>query len=232
VVKALRPVTPHCVSTQLQRWLLTSSASHGVAIDAATRDHIFLLVKLCLTAAAAEAECSLERHALNGQTGEVRVDPRALTFECPRLADGVSWLAAQLEVLYGKGSAGFLAVAVVKEAILRLGSCLAAGVGGSSGEDGGSGARDAGAGRILLSQVAAAIAALHERLSLEKKIRALRAPRPSKHQLYAFFKLCVLYSIQHCLLHDTGKDQIHMLMQMLQIMLFTVKQTMMLNQCF
>lgn len=144
---------------------------------------MFLLVKLCLTAAAAEAECSLERHALNGQTGEVRVDPRALTFECPRLADGVSWLAAQLEVLYGKGSAGFLAVAVVKEAILRLGSCLAAGVGGSSGEDGGSGARDAGAGRILLSQVAAAIAALHERLSLEKKIRALRAPRPSKHQL-------------------------------------------------
>jgi U11/U12 small nuclear ribonucleoprotein SNRNP48 len=233
VVKALRPVTPHCVSTQLQRWLLTSSASHGVAIDAATRDHIFLLVKLCLTAAAAEAECSLERHALNGQSGEVRVDPRALTFECPRLADGVSWLAAQLEVLYGEGGGGLLAVAVVKEAILRLGSCLAAGVGdGAGGTSGGSGVRDTGAERIFLSQVAAAIAALHERLSLEKKIRALRAPRPSKHQLYAFFKLCVLYSIQHCLLHDTGKDQIHMLMQMLKIMLFTVKQTMMLNQCF
>jgi U11/U12 small nuclear ribonucleoprotein SNRNP48 len=198
---------------------------------------MFLLAKLCLTAAAAEAECSLERHALNWQSGEVRVDPRAPTFECPRLADGISWLAAQLEVLYGKGSAGLLAVAVVKEAILRLGSCLAAGVGdavdGTTGEEGGSGVRDAGAdGRVLLSQVAAAVAALHERLSLEKKIRALQAPRPSKHQLYAFFKLCVLYSIQHCLLHDTGKDQIHMLMQMLKIMLFTVKQTMMLNQCF
>jgi U11/U12 small nuclear ribonucleoprotein SNRNP48 len=236
VVKALRPGAPHCVSTQLQRWLLATSPSHGVTIDAATRDHIYVLVKLCLTAAAAEAECSLEQHALNGQSGEVRVDPRALTFECPRLADGVSWLAAQLEVLYGKGSGGLLAVAVVKEAILRLGSCLAAGVGdgagGSSGE-GGSGVWGTGAdGSIFLSQVAAAIAALHERLSLEKKIRALRAPRPSKHQLYAFFKLCVLYSIQHCLLHDTGKDQIHMLMQMLQIMLFTVKQTMMLNQCF
>jgi hypothetical protein len=80
---------------------------------------------------------------------------------------------------------------------------LAAGVGdavdGTTGEEGGSGVRDAGAdGRVLLSQVAAAVAALHERLSLEKKIRALQAPRPSKHQLYAFFKLCVLlYSIQH-----------------------------------
>jgi U11/U12 small nuclear ribonucleoprotein SNRNP48 len=152
---------------------------------------MFLLVRLCLNAAAAEAECSLER-ALKGQSGELRADPGAVArFECPRLADGVSWLAAQLEVLYGKGSGRFLAVAVVKEAILRLGSCLAVGVGGCFGEEG-TELRDAGADRIFVSQVAAAIAALHERLSLEEKIRALQAPRPSKHQLYAFFKLSVL----------------------------------------
>uniref|UniRef100_A0ACD5U9B7 Uncharacterized protein n=5 Tax=Avena sativa TaxID=4498 RepID=A0ACD5U9B7_AVESA len=142
---------------------------------------MFVLVRLCLNAAAAEAECSLE-HALKGQSREFRVDPRAVRFECPRLADGVSWLAAQLEVLYGNGNGRFLALAAVKEAILRLGSCLAVGVGGSSGEEG-SELRYTGAGRIFVSQVAAAIAALHGRLSLEEKIRALQAPRPSKHQL-------------------------------------------------
>ena len=158
-------------------------------IDAVTRNHMFVLARLCLNAAATEAECSLG-HALKGQRGEFLVDPGAARFDCPRLADGVSWLAAQLDVLYGKGNGRFLAIAVAKEAILRLGSCLAVGVGGSSGEEG-SELRNTRADNIFVSQVAAAIVALHERLSLEEKIRALQAPRPSKHQLYAFLKLSV-----------------------------------------
>ncbi|CAM0905059.1 unnamed protein product [Alopecurus aequalis] len=180
VVKALRLGVMQW-EADLRRWLLASSPRYGVVIDAVTRNHMFVLVRLCLNAMAAEAECSLE-HALKGQRGEFLVDPEAARFDCPRLADVVSWLAAQLEVLYGTGNGRFLAIAVIKEAILRLGSCLAVGVGGSSGEEG-SELRDTTADRIFVSQVAAAIAALHERLSLEEKIRALQAPRPSEHQL-------------------------------------------------
>jgi U11/U12 small nuclear ribonucleoprotein SNRNP48 len=222
VVSALRLCAPQW-EAQLQAWLLASSPRYGVTIDVATRNHIFLLARLCLNAAAAEAERSLER-ALKGQSGELGVDPGAVTvrFDCPRLADGVSWLAAQLEVLYGTGSGRFLAVAVVKEAILRLGSCLAVGVGGSSGEEG-TELRDAGTDSIFVSQVAAAIAALHERFSLEEKIRALQAPRPSKHQLYAFFKLSAILN-PALLLARYRKDPLNMLTQIINIMCCSVKK--------
>jgi U11/U12 small nuclear ribonucleoprotein SNRNP48 len=88
--------------------------------------------------------------------------------------------------------------------------CLAVGVGdgavgGGEGEVGASGgageigsnAGDVVAGRVFLSQVAAAIMALYERFSLEKT-KALQAQRPSKHQLYAFLKSRVLL-IRHCI---------------------------------
>ncbi|KAM3386503.1 hypothetical protein ACQJBY_009838 [Aegilops geniculata] len=170
---------------ELRRWLLASSPKYGIVIDAASRDHVFVLVRLCLKAAAAEAGCSLERLP-KGEGEEFRLDPRAVRFECPRLVDGVSWLASQLEVLYGKGNGWFFAITAVKEAILRLGSCLAVGVGdgvaGGASEKGCE-LRDTGTCPIFVSQVAAAIAALHDRLSLDKKIRALQAPRPSKYQL-------------------------------------------------
>uniref|UniRef100_M8CBA3 CHHC U11-48K-type domain-containing protein n=1 Tax=Aegilops tauschii TaxID=37682 RepID=M8CBA3_AEGTA len=170
---------------ELRRWLLASSPKYGIVIDAASRDHVFVLVRLCMKAAAAEAGCSLERLP-KGEGEEFRLDPRPVRFECPRLVDGVSWLASQLEVLYGKGNGWFFAITAVKEAILRLGSCLAVGVGdgvaGGASEKGCE-LRDTGTCPIFVSQVAAAIAALHDRLSLDKKIRALQAPRPSKYQL-------------------------------------------------
>ncbi|TVU13782.1 hypothetical protein EJB05_37208 [Eragrostis curvula] len=68
-------------------------------------------------------------------------DLRALRFECPRLAEGVSWLGAQLGVLYGEGNGRFFAVAAVKEAVLRMGYHLTVGVG-----DGFVGGRDGQAG--------------------------------------------------------------------------------------
>uniref|UniRef100_A0A0A9F6B5 Uncharacterized protein n=1 Tax=Arundo donax TaxID=35708 RepID=A0A0A9F6B5_ARUDO len=90
----------------------------------------------------------------------------------------------------------FFAVAVVKEAVMRMGHCLAVGVGdcaagGEEGEAGacggagekGSDAGDVVAGHVFLSQVAAAVAALYERFSTEEKTKALRAQRPSKYQL-------------------------------------------------
>ncbi|EEC77060.1 hypothetical protein OsI_15447 [Oryza sativa Indica Group] len=168
----------------MRRWVLAASPRYGVVIDAATRDHVWVLLRLCLKAAASEARCSLEdaRGAEGGGSGFV--DPRAIRFECPRLVDAVSWLGTQLRILYGESSGRSFATAAVREAILRAGSCLAVGVdgGGSSGVEG-SDFGNVGTSSVSVAQVAAAIAALHERFSLEEKIKALRAPRPAKFQL-------------------------------------------------
>uniref|UniRef100_A0A0D9ZJA4 Uncharacterized protein n=1 Tax=Oryza glumipatula TaxID=40148 RepID=A0A0D9ZJA4_9ORYZ len=168
----------------MRRWVLAASPRYGVVIDAATRDHVWVLLRLCLKAAASEARCSLEdaRGAEGGGSGFV--DPRAIRFECPRLVDAVSWLGTQLRILYGESSGRSFAIAAVREAILRAGSCLAVGVdgGGSSGVEG-SDFGNVGTSSVSVAQVAAAIVALHERFSLEEKIKALRAPRPAKFQL-------------------------------------------------
>ncbi|BAF14439.2 Os04g0349300 [Oryza sativa Japonica Group] len=168
----------------MRRWVLAASQRYGVVIDAATRDHVWVLLRLCLKAAASEARCSLEdaRGAEGGGSGFV--DPRAIRFECPRLVDAVSWLGTQLRILYGESSGRSFAIAAVREAILRAGSCLAVGVdgGGGSGVEG-SDFGNVGTPSVSVAQVAAAIAALHERFSLEEKIKALRAPRPAKFQL-------------------------------------------------
>jgi len=156
---------------------------------------------------AAEAGCSLEAMHSRDDNESVGFDPWARRFECPRLVEGVSWLGAQLGVLYGESNGRLFALAAVKEAVLQMAYCLAVGVGngaagGGEGEVGagekGSNAGDVVAGHVFLSQVAAAIMALHERFSLEKG-KALQAQRPSKYQLYAFLKSCVL-NFRHCIL--------------------------------
>lgn len=183
VAAALRSGLPRW-EAEMRRWVLAASPRYGVVIDAATRDHVWVLLRLCLKAAASEARCSLEdaRGAEGGGSGFV--DPRAIRFECPRLVDAVSWLGTQLRILYGESSGRSFATAAVREAILRAGSCLAVGVdgGGSSGVEG-SDFGNVGTSSVSVAQVAAAIAALHERFSLEEKIKALRAPRPAKFQL-------------------------------------------------
>uniref|UniRef100_A0A0D9W3P4 Uncharacterized protein n=1 Tax=Leersia perrieri TaxID=77586 RepID=A0A0D9W3P4_9ORYZ len=194
----------------MRRWVVASSPRYGggVVIDAATGDHVLVLVRLCLNAAAAEACRSLETERVrsgeeDGGSG-FGDDPRELRFECPRLVEGVVWLGAQLRILYGEGSGRLFAIAAVREAILRAGSRLVVGVGGSGegGEAGASGGEsvqgsdfgNVGTSSVYVSQVAAAVAALHERFSLEEKIKALRAPRRSKYQLYTFSILTVQFN--------------------------------------
>ncbi|KAL6851428.1 hypothetical protein ACP4OV_020361 [Aristida adscensionis] len=192
---ASRSRAPRRWEAGLRRWLLARSPRFGVVIDAAVRDHVWVLVRLCLKAAAAEAEakCSMERaHEGEGNRG-FGVDPSAVMFECPRLVEGVSWLGAQLGVLYGEGNGRLFAAAAVREAVLRMALCLAVGVGDGTG---GIGAEDAGgvgktgndagdvvADPVFLNQVAAAIAALYETSSMEAKIKAMQAQRPPTYQL-------------------------------------------------
>jgi U11/U12 small nuclear ribonucleoprotein SNRNP48 len=211
---------------EMRRWVLAASQRYGVVIDAATRDHVWVLLRLCLKAAASEARCSLEdaRGAEGGGSGFV--DPRAIRFECPRLVDAVSWLGTQLRILYGESSGRSFAIAAVREAILRAGSCLAVGVdgGGGSGVEG-SDFGNVGTPSVSVAQVAAAIAALHERFSLEEKIKALRAPRPAKFQLYAFSKPTVLFN--QALLIELYSSMLPRLKNALEILtsLVSVQQT-------
>ncbi|CAL5034856.1 unnamed protein product [Urochloa decumbens] len=187
-------VTPRW-EAELRRWVLGSSLRYGVKVDASEADHIWVLLWLCLKVAAVEAGCSLEGMHDGGGDKGVGFDPRAMRFECPRLVEGVSWLGAQLGVLYGESNGRLFALAAVKEAVLQMACCLAVGIGdgvagGGEGEvraGGDANAKESNAGDVVvgpvfLSQVAAAVMALYERFSLEKT-KALRAQRPSKYQL-------------------------------------------------
>ncbi|GJN37174.1 hypothetical protein PR202_gb26101 [Eleusine coracana subsp. coracana] len=189
-------VTPRW-EAELRQRMLASSPKYGVRIDAAVRDHVWVLVWLCLKAAATEAQCFLDRMGKGDDHVGLDFDPRAVRFECPRLAEGISWLGAQLGILYGESNGRLFAIAAVKEAVLCMGYCLMvgavkdgfggggngqAGSGGGAGEKG-SDAGDVVAGPAFLSQIAAAIAALYERFTMQEKIKALQAPHPSKYQL-------------------------------------------------
>jgi c-di-GMP-related signal transduction protein len=103
---------------------------------------------------------------------------------------------------------------------------LAVGVdgGGGSGVEG-SDFGNVGTPSVSVAQVAAAIAALHERFSLEEKIKALRAPRPAKFQLYAFSKPTVLFN--QALLIELYSSMLPRLKNALEILtsLVSVQQT-------
>ncbi|CAN6242125.1 unnamed protein product [Urochloa humidicola] len=172
---------------ELRRWVLGSSPRYGVKVDALQADHIWVLLWLCLKVVAAEAGCSLEGMHDGGGDKGVGFDPRAMRFDCPRLVESVSWLGAQLGILYGENNGRLFALAAVKEAVLQMAYCLAVGVGGVVGAGGSAGAKESNAGNVVagpvfLSQVAAAIMALYERFSLEKA-KAPQAQSLSKYQL-------------------------------------------------
>lgn len=175
---------------ELRQWVLENSPRYGVKVNVTDADHILVLLRLLLKAMALEAMYLLEGMQ-NVDNKRVGFDPRAMRFECPRLVEGVSWLGAQLGVLYGESNGKLFMLASMKEAVLQMAYCLvlcagdgAASVGGDKivAREKGSDAGDVVAGPVFLSQVAASIVALHERFYLEKT-KALQAQRPSKYQL-------------------------------------------------
>lgn len=161
--------------------MLENSPRYGVKVNVTDADHILVLLCLLLKAMALEARYLLEGMQ-NVDNEGLGFDPRAMRFECPRLVEGVSWLGAQLGVLYGESNGKLFMLASVKEAVLQMAYCLALCAGDGAASVGGSDAGDVVAGPVFLSQVAASIVALHERFYLEKT-KALQAQRPSKYQL-------------------------------------------------
>ncbi|XP_038989830.1 U11/U12 small nuclear ribonucleoprotein 48 kDa protein [Phoenix dactylifera] len=176
----------------LKRWIISNSPQFGILIDAPMRDHIYLLFKLCLKAIGREALASLK--LLLSKDG--LLDAKPPSFECPRLLGSLTWLLSQLSVLYGETNGKFFTIGMLKESLIQAGSSLllvrlgekkaeedgcwnAIGFGVSS-----KGCKYGESNSIFVSQVAAAVAALHERSLLEGRINALRFPQPlSKSQL-------------------------------------------------
>ncbi|KAK4381587.1 U11/U12 small nuclear ribonucleoprotein [Sesamum angolense] len=194
----------------LYEWIVANSPRYGVIIDFAMRDHVVLLVRLCLKLIVREAfglagvtfsnaELKLEGNALSGLSNR--------NFECPTLVKMVMWLASQFRILYGEVNGKFFAVDVLKECIsesaLRASLFPLAQKGAESSDfqkvdgeveepvqsialtdgtrrDEGENIKGVTVGNstILISQVAAAVAALHERSLIEEKIKALRNSRP------------------------------------------------------
>ncbi|XP_057962841.1 U11/U12 small nuclear ribonucleoprotein 48 kDa protein [Malania oleifera] len=182
--------------SDLLRWVVSNSPRYGIVIDAPMSDHIFLLFRLCLKAVVREAIgfAGLFSRELNGQDVELNV--KTMSFKCPILFEVLTWLAAQLSVLYGEMNAKIFSVNLLKQCLLKamLHLLLFSSeqrVTDDNVKPEGSHEKQAGCeqGRIMgktidcrnifVSQIAAAVAALHERSLLEEKIKWLRFSKPS-----------------------------------------------------
>ncbi|KAG6525475.1 hypothetical protein ZIOFF_015431 [Zingiber officinale] len=161
----------------LKRWLISNSPQFGIVIDVAMREHIYLLLKLCLKAIGSEACTSFM--SLSNKEG--LFDLKSLTFECPILVRSFSWMVYQMSFLYGQMNAKLFTAAMLKESLLQTGSGL---LDLANQRNVGNPSKDVTIGKVFVSQVAAAVAALHERFLLEENIKSLRFSQPlSKSQL-------------------------------------------------
>ncbi|PKA59653.1 hypothetical protein AXF42_Ash020254 [Apostasia shenzhenica] len=200
----------------LKRWIILNSPLFGILIDVALRDHIFLILKLCLKAITREAICSLK---LTLEKKEF-LDPRGVSFQCPCLLGSLTWLSSQMSVLYGEVSGKCFVLGMLKESFLLAGRssmCFDKEIKSSVNKvvcDSESKGKDcksvpvnsvenldvqvhrpseeSHSNQVFVSQVAAAIAALHERVLLEQRVKGLRFSQPlPKSQL--FMKLFTAY---------------------------------------
>nr|XP_043618082.1 U11/U12 small nuclear ribonucleoprotein 48 kDa protein [Erigeron canadensis] len=159
---------------ELKEWILVNSPFYGVVVDAFMRDHIFVLFKVCLKAIAREASKYLMSVLKGVGTGG------SYRFECPVLVKVMMWLGEQFGVLYGEVNGKLFAVNMLKQSLIiaSSGSLFNFGedrVGESvrlTEEKDGSGTTV-----VLVSQVAAAVAALYQRAALETRIKGIRASR-------------------------------------------------------
>ncbi|KAF8402177.1 hypothetical protein HHK36_013129 [Tetracentron sinense] len=213
--------------SDLLRWVISKSPFYGIVIDVHMRDHLFLLLKLCLKAISREAFRSSELVSSIEVKGDGDLNPKSLSFQCPILVEALTWLASQLSVLYGEANGKFFAINMLKHSLLNSASgsllfpveqkqtgvpaskepCGNLDVGVSDmncefmkskeieevkvEESAGNThcERDgeiANSSLVFVSQVAAAVAALHERSLLEEKIKGLRLARSlPKYRLIA-----------------------------------------------
>lgn len=182
------------------KWMIANSPWHGVVIDVAMRDHIFLLFRLVLKA--------IVREAVQDVKGKVlKMNSKNMNLECPNLVQTMMWLASQLSILYGEANGKLFAINLLKQWLFIVASGLmlfvseenvnespslklvAGNVDGDVKDIKNVKAQPSQMGTdndetaIFVSQVAAAVAALHERSLLEEKIKFLRSQPLPRYQL-------------------------------------------------
>ncbi|TKY52059.1 U11/U12 small nuclear ribonucleoprotein 48 kDa protein [Spatholobus suberectus] len=178
----------------LTDWIIANSPRYGVVIDTAMQQHIFLLCCLCLKSILREASVS--------------VDSQNSHADCPVSNQALTWLASQVSILYGATNGRAFVLNFVKKCIMVGASVLllyplgdeaaskqaSQNLGTDSGDiEDAKPAAECGEKKncvlnrkIFVSQVAAAVAALHERSLLEQKIKGFWfSQQPSNYQLVA-----------------------------------------------
>ena len=184
-------------------WLIVNSPRFGVVIDVAMRDHMLVLFGLCLKAICREALHSY-RSSFRSEMDDnvVRLNPKSVNFRCPALIEVLRWLSSQLSILYGEANARSFIVTMLKHLLPKVASQASffrlnrktsetsvsdCGTDLFTSQPSGRVTDNAGEGTadetmfskpIFVYQIAAAIAALHERSLLEARIKALRMPVP------------------------------------------------------
>ncbi|KAF2288256.1 hypothetical protein GH714_005319 [Hevea brasiliensis] len=181
--------------SDLRRWVIANSPRYGVVIDVYMRDHVCVLFRLCLNAIRREA-LSFLGHGMNMKT---------LSYDCPVLGQVLMWIASQLSILYGEMNAKCFAIHIFGQCVLEAANGVLfpwefdLKERSTELDANDSGLRDVKFGEplegsmeskvgkevdentdvegIFVSQVAAAVAALHERSLLEAKIKKLRMPQ-------------------------------------------------------
>ncbi|CAL0321047.1 unnamed protein product [Lupinus luteus] len=165
----------------LRNWVIVNSPRYGVVIDTPMQQHIFLLCCLCFKSISREAFVSKEKQCLQ--------------LDCPILNQALTWLVSQVSILYGTINGKLFVLNFMK-------NCILAGVSGlllfqpQNSDTNNVGMKDAKPdahpeektnwivnNKVFLSQVAAAVAALHERSLLERKIKEFWfSQQPSNYQ--------------------------------------------------
>lgn len=183
--------------SEFLRWVIANSPDHGVVIDVPMGHHIVLLFQLCLKAIVREAVSWADLVLIKDTE---KLNPAAMSFNCPILVDALKWLSSQLSVLYNEVNGKRFAMSMLKHWILvssnSMSLCMVQKVDTSTdlnnmegesveplktsaNEDKTSLAdKSLNWETIFVSQVAAAVAALHERALLEEKLKLLKDVMP------------------------------------------------------
>ncbi|CAO2832004.1 unnamed protein product [Amaranthus hypochondriacus] len=186
-----------CVNDcDLLTWLISNSSRFGVVIDVSMRDHMSVLFRLCLKAMVREAAHS-HQSVFESEMDDngPKLDRKASIFKCPVTVEALRWLVSQLAILYGQVNAKSLVLAMLRQLLYDAASNASffplhkkleqtsATEQETSGEATKNERNDRTDKRIFSNsvfvyQIAAAIAALHERSLLEERIRTLKNPVP------------------------------------------------------
>lgn len=184
-------------------WLIVNSPRFGVIIDVPMRDHMLVLFRLCLKAMFREALHS-QKSSFRSEMDDngIRLNPKSSNFKCPVLVEVLRWLSSQLSILYGETNSKSFIVTMLKHLLPKVASQASffplnwetdqTSVSGcktdiSTSQPAGKIMDNEGDGEaeettfskpIFVYQIAAAIAALHERSLLEARIKALQMPVP------------------------------------------------------